>query len=85
VPLLRGKDKGEPIRVWVPGCSTGEEVYSVAILLREVLQEREDNRAMMIFGTDIDTNAVAIARAGRYGKEASGLSSGAPPNHFAML
>jgi two-component system CheB/CheR fusion protein len=79
VPLLKSKDKAEPIRVWVPGCSTGEEVYSVAILLREVLQEREDNRAVMIFGTDIDSNAVALARAGRYHKEASGLS----PEHFA--
>jgi two-component system CheB/CheR fusion protein len=79
VPLLSGKDKGEPIRVWVPGCSTGEEVYSVAILLREVLQERDDNRAVMIFGTDIDANAVAIARAGRYRREASGLS----PDRFA--
>jgi two-component system CheB/CheR fusion protein len=78
VPLLAIKDKGEPIRVWVPGCSTGEEVYSVAILLREVLQELNDSRAVMIFGTDIDANAVAIARAGRYSKEASGLS----PEHF---
>ena len=74
VPLLNRKDKGEPIRVWVPGCSTGEEVYSLAILLREVLQERDDNRAVIIFGTDIDTNAVAVARTGRYRREASGLS-----------
>jgi two-component system CheB/CheR fusion protein len=79
VPLLIAKDTGEPIRVWVPGCSTGEEVYSVAILVREVLQERGDSRAVIIFGTDIDANAVAIARAGRYRREPSGLS----PERFA--
>ena len=73
VPLLSGKEQNEPIRMWVAGCSTGEEVYSLAILLREVMQEH-DNRAAMIFGTDIDANAVAVARQARYHKETSGIS-----------
>jgi two-component system, chemotaxis family, CheB/CheR fusion protein len=66
MPLLGAKDEVEPIRVWVPGCSTGEEVYSLAILLREVLQEHRATREVKIFGTDIDANAVAFARASRY-------------------
>ena len=74
VPLLSAKGEGEPIRIWVPGCSTGEEAYSIAILLRETLEERHAGREVTIFGTDIDANAVAIARAGRYRKETSGLS-----------
>jgi two-component system, chemotaxis family, CheB/CheR fusion protein len=79
VALLNEKDNGEPIRAWVPGCSTGEEVYSLAILLQEVLQERQDDRAVTIFSTDIDANAVAFARTGRYSRENSGLS----PERFA--
>jgi two-component system CheB/CheR fusion protein len=83
LPMLAAKDKGEPTRVWVPGCSTGEEVYSIAILLREALHERDTDRAVMIFGTDIDANAVAIARSARYRKEASGLSSQRVERWFA--
>jgi two-component system, chemotaxis family, CheB/CheR fusion protein len=74
LPILNAKGDGEPIRIWVPGCSTGEEVYSVAILLKEAVQGLTRLPEMTIFGTDIDANAVAIARAGRYRKEASGLS-----------
>jgi two-component system CheB/CheR fusion protein len=73
--MLSVKGEKEPIRVWVPGCSTGEEVYSIAILLREVLRARGRNPEVAIFGTDIDANAVAIARAGRYRKAAAGLSN----------
>jgi len=74
LPLLAAKDEGEPIRVWVPGCSTGEEVYSLAIVLREALRARDRVPQVTIFGTDIDANAVATARFGRYPKAASGLS-----------
>ena len=73
MPLLSAKDEAEPIRVWVPGCSTGEEVYSLAILLKEALHERSALREVKIFGTDIDASAVALARAGRY-KTTTGLS-----------
>lgn len=74
LPMLDAKDADEPVRVWVPGCSTGEEVYSIAILLREALRTRNRNPDVKIFGTDIDANAVAIARCGRYRKAASGVS-----------
>jgi two-component system, chemotaxis family, CheB/CheR fusion protein len=74
LPMLSAKGEGEPIRIWVPGCSTGEEAYSIAMLLRETLLERHADREVTIFGTDIDANAVAIARAGRYRKETLGVS-----------
>ena len=73
-PLLDAKGDDEPMRVWVPGCSTGEEVYSIAILLRDALRARSRNPEVKIFGTDIDANAIATARRGRYRKADAGLS-----------
>jgi two-component system CheB/CheR fusion protein len=64
--LLEGKSGGEAIRAWVPGCATGEEVYSVAIILKEALEKRGVDARIQIFGTDIDDKAVAVARAGRF-------------------
>jgi len=74
VPLLATKQGADPLRIWVAGCATGEEVYSIAILLKEVMGERRENSGAIIFGTDLDADAVAFARAGRYGK-LDGLSS----------
>lgn len=56
----------DPIRVWVPACSTGEEVYTIAILLREALNAEGVTRRVQIFGTDINEAAIETARAGRY-------------------
>ncbi len=56
----------DPIRVWVAGCSTGEEVYSIAILLLEELGEKAHRVKIQIFGTDIQEHAVERARAGVY-------------------
>ena len=63
--LVASKAAGEPIRIWVPGCSTGEEVYSIAILLSECMADgqRALSDDIKIFGTDIDSNAIAVARA----------------------
>jgi two-component system, chemotaxis family, CheB/CheR fusion protein len=63
--LLKVEPTNEPIRIWIPGCSTGEEVYSIAITLLESLAERP-NRPIQIFGTDINEQALEKARAGRY-------------------
>jgi two-component system CheB/CheR fusion protein len=57
---------GESTRIWVPGCSTGEEAYSLAILIREYLDEARQNFPAQIFATDIDVEAIEIARAGVY-------------------
>ena len=65
--LFEGKSPDMTIRIWVPGCATGEEAYSLAILMREQL-DRLDGAApkVQIFATDIDEPAIATARAGRY-------------------
>lgn len=63
-PLL-ARDQ-EKFRIWVPGCSTGEEAYSIAILFAEALREADDRREFQIFGTDIDMNALRHARTALY-------------------
>ena len=62
------KDRGEnaPIRVWVPGCSTGEEVYSLAIALFETLEASDKPPTVQIFATDVSDSAIDKARAGVY-------------------
>jgi two-component system, chemotaxis family, CheB/CheR fusion protein len=63
--IIKNKKKGENIRIWVPGCSTGEEVYSIAISLLEFLGE--DNKpGIQIFATDISESALEKGRAGVY-------------------
>lgn len=64
--MLQNHDSEEPIRIWVAGCSTGEEVYSIAICLTEYLSSISVNRGMQIFGTDVSEEALDIARSGRY-------------------
>lgn len=64
--LFAGKGAADTIRVWVPGCSTGEEVYSVAILLLEHLQGVRARPSVQCFATDIDDAAIALARAASY-------------------
>ncbi|SAK81483.1 chemotaxis protein [Caballeronia glebae] len=54
------------VRVWVPGCATGEEVYSLAMLLREQLDGRDPVPRVQVFATDIDDHALSVARAARY-------------------
>jgi two-component system CheB/CheR fusion protein len=62
--LLEGKAAGETVRVWVAGCASGEEAYSIAILLRELLEETHRDLRVQIYGTDLDADAVAAARVG---------------------
>jgi two-component system, chemotaxis family, CheB/CheR fusion protein len=64
--LFAGKPSGSTIRVWVAGCSTGEEAYSLAILLREHINETKGDYHVHIFATDIDRESIDIARAGVY-------------------
>jgi two-component system CheB/CheR fusion protein len=64
--LVQPADPDRPLRLWVPGCATGEEVYSLAIQVRERLIRHRVDRQVQIFATDIDTEALAMARAGRY-------------------
>ena len=64
--LIQDRPPDAPIRIWVPGCSTGEEVYSLAIAFLEFLNESDGESQLQIFGTDIDNTAIDRARSGRY-------------------
>lgn len=64
--LFAGKPAGAAIRVWSPGCSTGEEPYSLAILLQERMEALKQTFKVQVFATDIDSRAIAVARAGVY-------------------
>ena len=62
--LVKDKTASEPIRIWVAGCSTGEEAYSIAICLKEFLGE--NHHSVQIFATDLSEPAITIARLGIY-------------------
>jgi two-component system CheB/CheR fusion protein len=64
--LIEGKTERDPLRVWVPGCSTGEEAYSIAIVLAEYLGERLGKIPVKIFATDLSESSIEHARAGVY-------------------
>jgi len=64
--LVEGRPVGSPIRIWVAGCSTGEEAYSIAISLLEYLDGRAENYPIKILATDLNESALERARAGLY-------------------
>lgn len=64
--LFANRPSHEPIRIWVPGCSTGEEAYSIAMLLRERMEVQGQEHETQIFATDIDPQAIERARQGVY-------------------
>ena len=64
--LAQEKGPDTPIRVWIPGCATGEEAYSIAMLVAEQMQIAQKQCPVQIFATDIDEEALGIARAGVY-------------------
>jgi len=67
--LLGDRAPGATLRVWVPGCSTGQEAYSIAILLQECMDRSKQFRRVQVFATDISSRAVGTARAGVYPAE----------------
>lgn len=71
--LGRGGEE-QSLRIWAPACSTGEEVYSLAITIQELIDARGANLDMQIFGTDIDDRAIEFARVGRY-QRTTGISA----------
>lgn len=64
--MLAGKPGNYAFRVWVAGCATGEEAYSIAILLREFMDETRQEFKVQIYSTDLGADAIAVARAGTY-------------------
>lgn len=73
-PMLADKPEDYVFRVWVAGCASGEEAYTIAIVLRELVDERQLRLKVQIYSTDLDSEAIATARAGFY-----------PPNIAADL
>ena len=66
-PLVRAARTGQKIRIWIPGCSTGEEAYTLAILMKEAMTAADKVVEVQILATDIDDAALSIARRGGYG------------------
>jgi two-component system CheB/CheR fusion protein len=64
--IFQNKPEGSVLRIWVPGCSTGEEAYSLAILFHEYIQKMKINYKAQIFATDIDGGSIEMARSGIY-------------------
>jgi len=65
-PLVEDAAPNEPLRAWVPACATGEEAYTLAILFREEIARRDTPLEVIIFGSDVDSGALATARDGLY-------------------
>ncbi|MDO8473342.1 MAG: CheR family methyltransferase [Dehalococcoidia bacterium] len=80
--LFDGKPAGALIRVWAPGCSTGEEAYSIAILLRERLESLKRDFKVQVFASDIDRQAIEQARAGVY---PSSIAADVPPERLTRF
>ena len=66
--IVKSKINREPIRIWVAGCSTGQEAYSLAMILLEVLGDRASSMPIQIFASDLSDTAITKARLGTYGK-----------------
>jgi two-component system, chemotaxis family, CheB/CheR fusion protein len=80
--MLKKKPPKEPFRVWVPGCSTGEEAYSIAMLLFEVMASLRIHNPIQIFGTDLSDRAIVAARRGIYPTSIAGSVSPARRRQF---
>ena len=70
--LIENRGTENPVRVWVPGCATGEEVYSIAIALMETASELGAETPVQIFGTDVSDTAIDRARIGSYPENIAG-------------
>ncbi|MEJ2254630.1 MAG: chemotaxis protein CheB [Nitrospirota bacterium] len=64
--ILKGRSPDNPVRVWVPGCSTGEEAYSIAMVMLDAMERMNVHVPLQVFGTDVDPEAIEHARTGRY-------------------
>jgi two-component system, chemotaxis family, CheB/CheR fusion protein len=87
LPLLfNNKTDNIPLRIWIAGCSTGQETYSMAIMLCEYLGDRFDGQRIQIFSTDVSERSIAIARKGVYTKsDITGLSPERLEKYFEKI
>ncbi|RDI54987.1 chemotaxis protein CheB [Flavobacterium glaciei] len=64
--LLSGKSSEETLRIWVPACSTGQEAYSIAMIIAELQEHKANKIPVQIFATDLSEEAIKVARIGEY-------------------
>jgi two-component system CheB/CheR fusion protein len=67
-PLVEEKPSATPLRIWVPGCATGEEAYTIAILFHEQMGRDDKHHLLQVFATDLDEDSVNVGRRGVYPK-----------------
>ena len=73
--IVENKSANNPLRIWIAGCSTGQETYSIAMCLQEYLNEHDSNIKVQIFATDLSEKSIKSARSGIYSKkELEGIS-----------
>ena len=82
---IKSQADGGSFRAWIIGCATGEEAYSIAILISEVFERLKIDLPVQIFATDLDEHALAIARKGIYSKASLGLLSSAMLEKYFVL
>lgn len=80
--LLQGKSHGDPIRIWIPGCATGEEAYSIAIVLLEFLADKANQHQIQIFASDLSEACISKARAAKY---TDGISENVSPERLSRF
>ena len=80
--FLKDRSPDQSVRVWVPGCATGEEAYSIAILLREQMDQSYQDFPVEIFATDLDAEAIEVARQGIYPEAIAADISSERLQHF---
>ena len=80
--LVRQQTLDRPLRIWVPGCSTGEEAYSLAMVFLEAIAAAKRNIKLQVFASDIDADCVAFARIGSY---PASIEANVPPARLARF
>jgi two-component system, chemotaxis family, CheB/CheR fusion protein len=84
--ILEGRDESNPLRIWIAGCSTGEEPYSIAMCLHEYLGDKAPDTKVQIFATDISEKSVTKARSGLYTKkDVASLSADRLQKYFTKV
>ncbi|TMC11083.1 MAG: protein-glutamate O-methyltransferase CheR, partial [Chloroflexi bacterium] len=84
LPEIVGRSASDPIRVWSAGCASGEEAYSVAILLGEAMGQNEFPERVKIYATDVDEEALAAARNGYPASALNGLDEKLVDKYFDL-
>jgi two-component system, chemotaxis family, CheB/CheR fusion protein len=84
--LIKARKTSDPIRIWIPGCASGEEAYSTAIVISEFLESKKITAPVQIFSTDLDEKAITKARLGLYATTSvAGISSSRLEKYFTKI